>query len=98
MNDKPRLTDAQIYTLRRMNAGRGYLMRGDGKKADEKRPDASSSTGWEPVNAPSIPVLYRLGLVDWATGAPKESTKWYDVRLTPDGVAAATTAKISVEK
>ncbi|MCJ8601023.1 hypothetical protein MWH03_00315 [Klebsiella pneumoniae] len=93
-----RLSDAQIYTLRRMNSGRGYLLRGDGKKADEKRPCVFSSSGWEPVSAPSVPVLYRLGLVDWERDTAKEPSRWYNVRLTPAGVIAAKTARTHEER
>ncbi len=33
-----KLTNAQIYTLRRLSGGSKYQLRGDGKKARECRP------------------------------------------------------------
>ncbi|QVW53688.1 hypothetical protein ZS_23 [Salmonella phage vB_STM-ZS] len=82
-----KLTKAQIYTLRRLKSGTKYVMRGDGKKADEQRPDGRL---YRPVNAPSVPVLYRLGLLDFvnfrfAFGQP---TQYHAVKLTPHGASA----------
>ncbi len=57
------LTNAQIYTLRRLSGGSKYQLRGDGKKARECRPGSGIFT--DDISAPSIPVLFRLGLVDY---------------------------------
>ncbi|MDE9446833.1 hypothetical protein KKJ04_14775 [Xenorhabdus bovienii] len=58
-----RLTNAQIYTLRRLSSGTSYKLRGDERKAFERRNEVSCSFGFDDVNAPSLPVLFRLGLV-----------------------------------
>jgi hypothetical protein len=91
------LTDSQVYTLRRLNSGTRYLMRGDGLKADEQRLDGPRSH--RPVNAPSIPVLYRLGLVDFVT-PPKagKATSWHPVMITSDGLKAVKVARTRSER
>lgn len=91
------LTDSQVYTLRRLNSGTRYLMRGDGKKADEQRPDGPRS--FRPVNAPSIPVLYCLGLVDFVT-PPKagQATSWHRVVITRKGQDVVKVAKTKAER
>lgn len=43
---------------------------------------------FDPINAPSVPVLYRLGLVDFANNRGQEPTKYYNVRLTDKGLNA----------
>lgn len=85
-----KLTDAQVLTLRRMMTDTKYLLRGDGKKAYENRPTIAVRSGqwskaFEPINAPSVPVLYRLGLVDFIIDRGQEPTKYYNVRLTDKG-------------
>lgn len=81
-----KLTKAQIYTLRRIKTGTKYVMRGDGKKADEQRLDGRL---YRPVNAPSVPVLYRLGLLDFINfrSAIKQPTHYHSIVLTPQGLA-----------
>lgn len=84
------LTEAQVFTLRRMMTGTKYQLRGDGKKAHENRPSIEVKDGqWfhsiDPVNAPSVPVLYRLGLVDFIINRGQEPTKYYNVSLTERG-------------
>ncbi len=58
-----KLTNAQIYTLRRLSGGSKYQLRGDGKR----RGNAGRGSGifTDDISAPSIPVLFRLGLVDY---------------------------------
>lgn len=97
------LTDSQVYTLRRLNSGTRYLMRGDGKKAHEQRPTVAVDRGewfntFEPFNAPSIPVLYRLGLVDFVT-PPKagQATSWHRVVITRKGQDVVKVAKTKTE-
>jgi len=85
-----KLTEAQVFTLRRMMTGIKYQLRGDGKKAHENRPSIAVKRGqWfnaiDPINAPSVPVLYRLGLVDFIIDRGQEPTKYYNVRLTDKG-------------
>ncbi|WOL24283.1 particle associated protein [Yersinia phage fHe-Yen8-01] len=79
-----KLTMAQVYTLRRLRSGTQYLLSGNGLKGTEKRRDGSSIGGWNPVNAPSIPVLYRLGLVKfyWPDRAEAQPTKAHSITLT----------------
>lgn len=89
-----RLTEAQVLTLRRMMTGTRYQLRGDGKKARELRPTIAVQHGtWantvDHINAPSVPVLYRLGLVDFIINRGQEATKYYNVRLTDEGMLAA---------
>lgn len=95
-----KLTNAQIYTLRRMSSGTRYLLRGDGKKAHEQRPGIAVERGqWfntiDPINAPSVPVLYRLELVEFSLNRGQEPQKYYNVKLSDKGRAAAATAQIS---
>jgi len=95
--NKP-LTDAQIYTLRRMNSGTKYMMQGNGKKGFERRPDVRRSFGYDDVNAPSVPVLYRMGLVEFTLNRGQEPVKFYRVQLTDAGREAAATLKVSTER
>lgn len=82
-----KLTDTQIYTLRRMMGGTKYFMSADCRKGDE---DRSSLYETRRVNAPSIPVLFRHGLIEWrSAGGKKEKGKWYGVQLTQAGRDAA---------
>ncbi|EQA8340117.1 hypothetical protein ACX9EL_005121 [Klebsiella oxytoca] len=93
VNKAMRLTEAQVFTIRRMITGTKYQLRGDGKKAIESRPSIETKRGvWfhtiDPINAPSVPVLYRLGLVDFTINHGQEPTKYYNVRLTDKGQKA----------
>ncbi|HCI7819588.1 TPA: hypothetical protein NPY75_003192 [Escherichia coli] len=78
-----RLSLAQIQTLYRMEDSTSYMLRGDCKKAYEKRPSL-----FHDVNAPSIPVLFRLGLVDWKVPGEKDPTRYSSVVMTKKGRAA----------
>lgn len=89
------LTNAQIYTLRRMNTGTRYLMQGNGKKGVEHRPDGFSALGYFPVNAPSLPPLFRLGLIEFTQSRNLEQSRFYRVQLTRRGQALAATAVIA---
>lgn len=84
-----KLTNAQIYTLRRLSGGSKYQLRGDGKKARECRPGSGIFT--DDFSAPSIPVLFRLGLVDYVHKGVREHTLFYTVTLTDTGKLAAAT-------
>lgn len=84
-----KLTDAQTYTLRRIINGSVYLLRGDGKKGTEHRRCAGRSLGYEALNAASLPVLFRNGLVDYVVAGDKTPTMFYKVVTTPEGNAAA---------
>lgn len=81
------LTDSQIYTLRRLCSGTIYLLRGDGKKGDEYiRPPLGKGIMSSTIkNAPSLPVLYRQGLVDFVLSGEKHPSLWYKVRITSKG-------------
>jgi len=92
MSRQIRLTDAQIYTLRRMNSGTRYFMRGDMERGEEDK-------GSHRVNCPSLPVLFREGLVDWCNRqCHKFDGLHYSVGLTPDGVSAAIGAQTRKER
>lgn len=95
--NKP-LTDAQIYTLRRMNSGTKYMMQGNGKKGFECRPACRSAFGYDPINAPSVPVLYRMGLVEFTLDRGQEHMRFYNVQLTDAGREVAATLKVSTER
>lgn len=83
MSRRIRLTDAQIYTLRRMYSGTRYFMRGDMEKGEQDK-------GSHRVNCPSLPVLFREGLVDWCNPSCRKSDGlYYSVKLTPDGTRGA---------
>lgn len=87
----PKLTMAQVYTLRRMASGTRYSLRGDGKKGIENRPDIGVRRGqWfrttTPFNAPSIPVLFRLGLIAFNIDRGQEAAKFYRIKLTDTGL------------
>lgn len=95
MQSKP-LTDAQVYTLRRMASGTNYLLSADERKGDE---DRSTPRETRRVNAPSLPVLFRAGLVEFAVKyAVREKGRWYKVRLTEAGRKAALTATTKDER
>lgn len=89
----PKLTMAQVYTLRRLASGTSYSLQGNGKKAHENREEIVVARGqWSrttmPVNAPSIPVLFRLGLVEFIhpKSAITQPTHWHRVALTDTGL------------
>nr|WP_237073998.1 MULTISPECIES: hypothetical protein [Enterobacterales]ALV81835.1 hypothetical protein AOY08_100120 [Providencia rettgeri] len=88
------LSNAQIYTLRRLSSGASYKLRGDGKKALECRPCIRTRFGTNDISAPSIPVLLRLGLVAYACEGEKSRTTFYPVKLTDAGESAAKTMQI----
>lgn len=77
------LTLAQANTLHRLRAGIGYRLRTDGKKGSELRMVNNYTATF--VSAPSIPVLYRLGLVDFTNGKPDEAGKFASIMLTLGG-------------
>ncbi len=89
-----RLTNAQIYTLRRLSSGTRYTLRGDRKKALECRPRIRSTFGTDDIAAPSIPVLVRLGLVEYSHPGLKILSTYYPVCLTDAGKEAVATMKI----
>ena len=82
---KSKLTMAQTYVLRRINSGTKYQIRGDGKKARECRP-STRRVFTDDVSCPSLPVLYRYGLVA-IVGTPErpDPTLFYSVSLTEEG-------------
>ncbi len=79
-----KITPAQLYTLRCLKYGGRYKMRGDGKKGLECRPTIYWSIT-DDVNAPSIPPLYRMGLVDFAYRNASHHSTWYTVVITDLG-------------
>ncbi len=91
MSRRIRLTDAQVYTLRRMKSGTRYFLQGNGKRGDE-------DNGLRRVNCPSLPVLFREGLVDFCSDCKKQDYTWYSVKLTPDGTKAAIGAQTREER
>lgn len=92
MSRRIRLTDAQVYTLRRMYNGTRYFMRGDMEKGEHDK-------GSHRVNCPSLPVLFREGLVDWRNrSCRKFNGLYYSVKLTPDGTSAAIGAQTREER
>ncbi|QYA57200.1 hypothetical protein [Escherichia phage KW1E_UTAR] len=88
------LTNAQVYTLRRLASGRSYMCQGNGKRAFERRKEYR--VGFDDVNAPSIPPLIRKGLarIDPRYTNPNP-TSYYPVVLTVEGVKAAKEAVIN---
>lgn len=92
MSKHLKLTDAQIFTLRRMYNGTRYFMRGDKQKGMQ---DKFSHR----VNCPSIPVLFREGLVNWRNSACRKfDGLYYSVNLTPSGFDAVVEGKTSKER
>lgn len=92
MSRRIRLTDAQVFTLRRMRSGVRYFMRGDMIKGEHDK-------GSHRVNCPSLPVLFREGLVDWCNRSCKKMDGlFYSVTLTPDGISAAIGAQTRKER
>lgn len=86
------LTNAQIYTLRRMQNGTEYRVQGNGKRAFERRKEYR--VGFDDVNAPSIPTLIRKGMVEIDPRyTDPNPTSYYPVRLT---VLGATTVKTAI--
>ncbi|EMO8811989.1 hypothetical protein WDQ79_000141 [Klebsiella michiganensis] len=86
-----KLTDAQVYTLRRMKNGTRYFLKGDGKRGDE-------DNGRRRVNCPSLPVLFRRGFVVFCSDCEKQGYTWYSVKLTPEGNNAAIFAQTREER
>ncbi|MCQ0898546.1 hypothetical protein [Klebsiella pneumoniae] len=91
MSRRIRLTDAQVYTLRKIKNGITALLRGDGSRGD-------IDNGGRIVNCPSLPVLFREGLVDFRSEGKQLSHSWYYVKLTPDGIKAAIGAQTREER
>lgn len=76
-----KITRAQVYRLRRLwhtEVGRFYFVRGDGKKGQEVTGIRNRSY----KNDSSLPVLLRLGLVEFVSDEKKDPTKYYTVKLT----------------
>lgn len=78
------LTMAQVYVLRRMNSGTAYQIKGDGNRGRELR--TSGYGGSSDVASPSIPALYKRGLIELEP-IHRHITPglFYSVRLTPEG-------------
>ncbi|WP_253926681.1 hypothetical protein [Dickeya dadantii] len=89
-----KLTNAQIYTLRRMKSGIAYCALGDGSKGFELR---AYRFHRDYVKSLSVPCLLRFGLIEFDVPS-REPTKLYGLRLTVEGVKAAETLKINGEK
>lgn len=91
-----KLSNAQVYTLRRMKSGTKYMLRGDGKKGYERRwARPGTALGYDPINSASLPVLYRLGLVEFTVTPGREATKLYSIQLSPRGRECVETAQPS---
>lgn len=90
-----KLSDAQIYTLRRINSGTRYFMRGDGLKGEE---DRSVRYSVDRVNCKSIPVLYKKGLVEFCSDCLKLKSSWYSIRLSSLGKEILQNLKTSGER
>lgn len=95
----PKLTMAQVYTLRRIANGTEYVMNGNGKHADEHRRDPGRAYGYRPVKAPSIPALYRLGLVNFINpkSALRQPQHSHRLQLTETGRMILTLTKDRTE-
>jgi|AGFS01.1.fsa_nt_gi hypothetical protein len=92
MSRRIRLSDAQVYTLRRMYNKTRFFMRGDMERGEQDR-------GSRRVNCPSLPMLFREGFVDWCNPRCKKfGSLFYSVTLTPDGVSAAIAAQTRKER
>lgn len=88
------LTNAQVYTLRRLSSGTEYRAQGNLKRAFERR--TQYRVGFDDVNAPSIPPLIRKGLVQIDPRYTNPNpTSYYPVVLTVEGVKAAKEAVIN---
>lgn len=90
------LTKSQVYTLRRLASGTRYLMSGNGKRGEERRPN-SGAQGFNDVKAPSLPVLLREGYVAF-TEQHRDDSRYYTVILTDKGREAAATMKLESEQ
>ncbi len=94
-----KLTDAQIYTLRRMNSGTSYCIQSDGRKALERRFRYENDGCLfkrvnDDISAPSIPPLVRLGYAEFFV---QGGWSYHPVHLTEKGREAARTLKVSTE-
>lgn len=77
------LSLSQVKTLHRLRGGTEYKMRADLKKGGEVTNQSVAL-----LYAPSIPVLYRSGLVEFMKGRPTASAdqgKFFQVGLTSRG-------------
>lgn len=83
MTTKHTLTQAQIFTLFRLSNRVECVLRGDGLKANEHR---KGINGLVVVNAPSIPVLFRTGYIDFSKQSDiREQNRYYGVKLADKG-------------
>lgn len=82
--DRIKITSAQVYRLRRLwhtEIGRFYYVRGDGKKGQE----VTGIRHKDHKNDSSLPVLLRLGLIEFVSDEKKDAGKFYSVKLTELG-------------
>lgn len=81
------VTQAQIFTLRRMRSGTSYIVRGDGARGLEVRVTPGTCQR-DDINCSSLMPLMRKGLIEFV-GEPLVKTRYYDVRLTERGASLA---------
>lgn len=89
-----KLTDAQIYTLRRMASGTKYQLRGDEKYGRECRTFCGKP---DDISSPSLRPLLKAGLIQFVFAGDRTPTLYHAVELTIAGRGAAT-IKTSKEK
>ena len=82
-----KLTDAQIYTLRRMSTGTRYQLRGDEKYGHECRTSCGQP---DDISCPSLRPLLRAGLIQFVFKGERTPTLYHAVELTIAGRGAAT--------
>ena len=98
-----KLTDAQIYTLRRMASGTKYQLRGDEKCGRECRTAFRRGTSGlfievpDYISCPSLRPLLKAGLIQFVFAGDRTPTQYHAVELTIAGRGAAT-IKTSKEK
>lgn len=90
-----KVTDAQIYTLRRIYSGRKFELRGDRASGREVRRDVETRQR-DDVNCRSLAPLLRAGLIT-TRKEPTDMTRYYEVVLTASGLEVVRHAETQQE-
>lgn len=90
-----KITDAQIFTLRRMRNFAVFELRGDRASGRQVKRDIATRQR-DDVNCRSLAPLMRAGLIAFCK-EPTDMTRYYEVELTPEGMKLAKHEKTQQE-
>lgn len=80
-----KLTNAQIFTLRRLHNGQKFQMTSDSKYGREVRIAINSKFQRDDVSCKSLAPLMRSGLIQFRAASVCDNGSYYDVELTEAG-------------